>query len=257
MGNFKFIGRVLPPVEDFTLVGTVSAKWVNEISPSLKQEVETSLSITKSVVCVDCESNLFGTDDYDGHVDLYANDLARAVVNSYAFAKGLGLSVLLETVVKPDGIKYNIRNTRPELEPLVTAMHSSADGGVDIHEVFPIVLKDPTISVALNDLISSLTQGQEAPVKCGRAVDAIRHSMAPANDRAKGWQAMRENLNLTEDYLKFVTEQSKGPRHGNVLGTTWVDGHEAVKRSWIVMNRFLEFKKRGNQRLPVVEFPLL
>ena len=141
--------------------------------PSVRLLMDATLSITKGIVEVICESNLFGSENYDGQVHLRANDLARTVVNSYAFGKGMGLSVILETVVKPDGIKYNVQAHQPELEPLVTVLRSGPDGGIDIQAILPFILTDPTIFVALNDLIGSITQIQETPVKCGRAIDAI------------------------------------------------------------------------------------
>lgn len=239
------------------MIGSLSVHWENEIDPPNKLIVDTSISITKGIVEVICESNLFGTDNYDGQVQLRANEVARTVINCYAFGKGMGLSVILETVIKPDGIKYNIQERRADLEPLVTVLRSGHDGGIDIKAALLILLSDPTIFVAMNDLISSLTQVQEAPVKCGRAIDAIRHYMAPAHDRKQGWPAMRENLNITQPYLEFITEHSKAPRHGDVKGSTFPTTREVIKRSWVVMNRFLEFKKRGDQKLPLSDFPLL
>jgi len=257
MAKFIFNGRVLPTFKEFTMVGSTTANWNDPIDPPVSLVMSATTSITKGVVEVICESNLFGTENYDGHVHLRANDLARTIVNCYAFGKGMGLSVIFETVIKPDGIKYNIQGHRPDLEPLVTVLRSRHDGGVDIYGILPIVMADPTIFVALNDLIDSITQVQDAPVKCGRAIDAIRHSMAPAHDRKAGWPTMREHLNIEQAYLEFITDQSKAPRHGDVKTTTFRISRETIKRSWIVMNRFLEFKNRGNQRLPLSEFPLL
>jgi hypothetical protein len=92
-----------------------------------------SKGITNSVVEVLCESNLFGTENNDGHVHFRAFDMARAVVDSFAYAKGLGLSVVLESVIKPDGVKYNIQDERPDLAALVTAFHSGPEhGSIDL-----------------------------------------------------------------------------------------------------------------------------
>ena len=46
----------------------------------------------------------------------------------------------------------------------------------------------------------------------------------------------------------------QGPRHGDVMRTTFTEGQEVRKRAWITMNRFLEFKKRGEKKLPLFEF---
>jgi len=68
---------------------------------------------------------------------------------------------------------------------------------------------------------------------------------------------MQTGLNLDAAYLKLITDQSVGPRHGDhqyVLGTMT---REIATRSWTVMNRFLEYLKRGRAALPPDEFPLL
>jgi hypothetical protein len=254
MPVYQFTGRVIPPFNDFTISGPISVNWND---PTISLVMSGTLQIAKGIVEISCDSNLSGTEDAEGRVYRNALDLAIAVGSIYAFGKGMGLRVVLESVIKPDGIKYNIQEKMPYLEPLVTALQSRQDGGVDITTVLPIVLSDPTIFVSLTDLIESINRTPEAPVKCGRAVDAIRYYMSPKNDRKAGWAAMRDNLNLSQPFLEFITEHSKGPRHGDVKNTAYSAVNEILKRSWIIMNRFLEFKKRGDQRLQLVDFPLL
>jgi hypothetical protein len=256
MAKYTFHGRVLPIFMEFTMMGSLAARWEDDIGGPVKQIMDASISITKGAIEIVCESNLFGTDNYDGHVDLKANYLAKTVLNCYGFAKGMILRAVLETVIKPDGIKYNIKAHRPDLEPLVTALHSGSDGGVDIHPVLSTVMTNPTIFVAIKDIVEAIS-ATETPVNCARAIEAIREAMAPANDRKIGWQVMRDNLNVSQKFLEFITDTSKGPRHGAVLGISFSVVNETIRRSWIVMNRFLEFKKRGDQKLPLPDFPLL
>lgn len=256
MAQFRYNGRVLPVFMEFTMVGSLTVRWEDDIGGPVKQIIDASISITKGVVEIICESNLFGTDDFDGRVDLKANYLAKTILNCYGFAKGMILQAVLETVVKPDGITYNIKAHRPILEPLVTALHSGSDGGVDIHPILSTVLGSPTIFVAIKDIVEGIS-ATEASVNCGRAIEAIRESMAPASDRKMGWQLMRDNLNVSQQFLEFITEHSKGPRHGDVLDIPFTEINETIRRSWIVMNRFLEFKKRSDNKLPLSDFPLL
>lgn len=257
MGTFTFTGKVLPFFKQFTMIGSVSIHFEEQIEPKVTLIMDASVSINKGIVEVICDSNLFGNDNYDGHVDLKANYLAKAIVNTYGFAQGLGLSVVLEQVKKPDGITYNIHANRPHLQTLVSVLQSSPHGGVDVRTVMEIILQNPTIFVALNDLISAISFTPNAPLYCGRAVDAIRQSMAPTKDRKQGWKILREALNLSQQYLEFITGQSKGPRHGSVTDIPFGDIHETTNRAWVVMNRFLELKKRKFSTLPLSEFPLL
>lgn len=239
--------------------GSVSTHWDD---PSIKLIMDAALTIKDGNIEVVCDVTV-STDDGDGQVYFRVLDFASSIVYSYAYAKGMGLTVILETVTKPDGILYNIREKRPELEALVTAFDSSVglqgQHGIDVNRMLPTVFSDPLIRVALNDLVSSLIQTQYAPINCGRAIEAVRILMTPGtgDDKKRGWLAMRENLNLSQEYLEFITDQSKGPRHGYMKDIPFTAINETLKRAWVVMNRFLEFKKRGDARLPSSEFPIL
>ena len=257
MSSYRFTGKVLPFFKQFTMMGPIQANWKDLIDPPNVLEMQATLTINRGIIGVLCESNLPQTNEYDGQVHSRALDLAVAVISSYGFAKGLGLTAVLETVVKPDGILYNIHDYHPNLEAIVTALRAQKDGVIDVNLILQIVISDPTVFVALTDLIQSLVMLKEAPLRCGRAVDAIRHHMAPKNDRKAGWPAIQKNLNLSEAFLKYITEASKGPRHGDVKRDTFATSQEVLKRAWIVMNRFLEFKKRGDQTLPLDEFSAL
>jgi hypothetical protein len=244
--------------------GPINLRWENsgiDPDPSIKLVMDASVTITKAIIEVKCESNLFGTVNYDSHVHFRAMDAAKAVVATYAYARGLGLSAIIESVIKPDGVKYKFEEKRPELGDLVTAFGSISNEGhgrIDLAGMLSIIFSDPLIGVVFTDLVSSLTAPQHAPINCARAVEAIRTLMTPANaDRKQGWPVMRENLNLDQAYLSFVTDQSRGPRHGDMKSVDFADVRETEKRAWIVMNRFLEFKKRGERKLPLVDFPLL
>lgn len=76
-------------------------------------------------------------------------------------------------------------------------------------------------------------------------------------EKKQGWSAMRQNLNIDVGYLSFITDESKGPRHGNRTGIKQTAFREVIRRSWSIMDRFLEYKKRGDKQLPLADFPLL
>jgi hypothetical protein len=93
---------------------------------------------------------------------------------------------------------------------------------------------------------------------CARAIETIRVVMAPENiNRKTGWALMQKHLNLNESFVKAITDCGVAPRHGDhkfVAGST---NRVIATRSWIIMNRFLVYKKRGSLPLPLAEFPLL
>jgi hypothetical protein len=75
--------------------------------------------------------------------------------------------------------------------------------------------------------------------------------------RAEAWGTFQTNLRVSRDFLNLITDTSRGPRHGDrthIPGTTTI---EITMRAWQVMDRFIEYRKRGNQPLPETDFPLL
>ena len=242
MATYKFRGRVLPSSIGVTLEGTSGAHWEDT---SLSLILDATLSITKSAVEIVCESNLCGTAFNDSEVHLRAFDMARAVVDSLAYAKGLGLSVILETVIKPDGIMYNIQVERPDLAPLVTAFHSGPNSeSIDLASMLPIVFSDPLVFMALNDLVASITLPHHAPVNCGRVIEAIRELMTPSGaDRKTRMGGDAERFEYRSEVSGVYYRSIKGARHGDRKSITLPSFQETIRRAWIVMNRFLEFKK--------------
>lgn len=162
--------------------------------------------------------------------------------------------------MKPNGIVYDLLVERPDLEAAVTAFKAGAPNTLfSFDEMYRIVACELDLIPALNDLIVSISLPHHAPINCARAIETIRELIMPteSDDREKGWKVMREQLNIDRDYLKFITQHSTKRRHGKRTGISPADYQEIIRRAWNVMNRFLEYRKRGNQQLPLSEFPLL
>jgi hypothetical protein len=67
-GTFKFTGRVLPTFKEFTMIRSITAHWNDPIEPPVSLVMDATLGINKGIVEIVCESNLFGTENYDGRV---------------------------------------------------------------------------------------------------------------------------------------------------------------------------------------------
>jgi hypothetical protein len=110
---------------------------------------------------------------------------------------------------------------------------------------------------AMGDLADTVTRINVQPVNCGRVMDSLRKIVAPSLAPAAGWRVLHGIVNCDDKYLRFVTDLSTNPRHGDRSMIAGAPAWEAVRRTSIVMNRFLEYRKRGSQHLPLTEFPLL
>jgi hypothetical protein len=126
-------------------------------------------------------------------------------------------------------------------------------------KVYKVVLEEPAIFMALNDLIVAISYPHHGPVNCARAVESIRHLLAPnLKKRDAQWRVMNNALQLKSTYTSFITDHAKTGRHGDRTHIPGTTVREVVQRSWTIMNRFLEYKKRGGAvPLPLREFPEL
>jgi len=126
-----------------------------------------------------------------------------------------------------------------------------------IEEIIKITEPDPRILKHIHDLAYCLSHPLEIPVNCARAVEGISKLIAPDAKTEQRWLALRENLNLTRDYVQLISDVSTDPRRGGMKPMSLPQLYEVRNRSWTVANRFLHFMKLGNARLPREGFPLL
>ena len=248
-----FRGRVLPSVIRISFQQLPSIQWQ-----------DTALDFKMSFTVTIDESKIQITGDLDKYSDAFiaslnmrALDIARAIIDLACFAKGYGATVILDTLTKPDGTEVQILPHDPSLEPLCTAFKLGLAPNLDLEKMLKRILTEPALFMAMNDLIVSITLPHHAPVNCARALDGIRNMIAPGLATKQSWEVLRNTLNLSRDYLELITDTSAAPRHGDRTHIPGATVMEVSKRSWIIMDRFLHFRKRGNQPLPVADFPEL
>jgi hypothetical protein len=251
-----FLGRILPSSVKISFTDIPKAKW---------EWVETGLSlafvvhITESVIDVECSLDHY-QDDYMAELHRRAFDLARACVNVAAFGTGFGVFVFFDKFIGPNGIPADLLFTNPHLVGESTAFKMNPvtiDEKRDLEKILGIVMTEPGLFMALNDLIQGVSVLHMTPTNCGRVVDALRKLVTPGIEPKQGWPIFQQIFKVDEPYLTFISEHSKKPRHGEHIRIDGPTTTEIAKRTWIIMNRFLEYRKRGNQPLPLVEFPLL
>ena len=255
MDTIHFLGYVFPSSIKINLKDMPSIEW-NEPAKNIQESYQ--IAVIDSKVDITCSTNRYDESKlFDQYMRAY--DLVRAAIDIFAFANGYGLTVILDSEIKPDGTPSSLFFEDPSLPPLVTAFNldpANMDSS-SYNSMFRMIVGEPPVFMALNDLIVAITMPHHAPVNCGRAMDGIRYLIAPGVDRKQGWLQMRQSLNVDQSYLSHVTNTSTRPRHGD---RTYIPGsviRPVVQRSWIIMNRFLEFRKGGNRPLPISKFPLL
>lgn len=250
MASVSFIGRIVPPAIAVTVNVRPIASWD---VPEIGQRVTFTCIIANSEVEVRCDADQIPD---SAMINLYmrALDLARAQVDLLCFRDGYGLTVLLETFISQSGTRSALVMSDPRLAKLCTSIATDQDfDRLCVH-----VMGNVNLMQALRDLIASITLPHVSCVDCARAMDRIKHLIAPGEQSdGAAWTAMRNALNVSREYLTFITDHSKDARHGR---GNFVPGDittQVTRRSWVIMNRYLELLKIGGTSLPHSEFPLL
>lgn len=257
MPRVRFAGRLFPAGVQLSVTDHPQINW-HDAQNGL--DITFTINIQNSTITVDCAVNRFDS-TLVTTLFMRAFDLARATVDLAAFSTGYGLVVVFETITTPSGETTPVGAYDPSLAMLCTAYHigllpATAEEN-DFHKVLIIVGTDWRIFRALRHLIEAITLPHESATHCARAIEALRHIIAPNQPRGQAWRTLRGALNVSEDYLRMITDVSTGPRHGDpthVPGTTTT---EITRRAWIIMNRFFEYKKRNAGSLPLAQFPIL
>lgn len=247
MFRVQFSGRVLPTSHSVS-IGQYEVQIAdNNFASDIKVKIENS----EVTIHVDVEN-------YEvarlGEICRRAIRIGKAAIDVFAFATGKGLILALEKITLPDG------RTGPPVFDFAPAPQLCTSYGInDFHALLPITVEQDFV-MAIGDLTDTITQPDRIQMNCARAVETIRAMIDPnERDRGTAWGTMQNRLNLSREYREFVSahDTATAHRHGHYVEVGDDIGAEARTRAWTIMNRFIEYRKRGNQPLPLAEFPLL
>lgn len=254
MLTVHFKGTVLPDI--FKLqIHVPGIQWKPRVPTDADPEAIFIIDIVDSQIDVTCQIEKFDFDIQGPMVYIRASDLTTAAVDCLSFTKGWGQTVFFHTYVDPHGKESPLTPMNPALAAHCTAFDFTS--GTGFHDAISLLTSDVSLLLAMNDLVSALTRNHLAPINCGRVLDGLRKIVAPDLKPGAGWTRLQGIVNVDRTYTEWVSELSTGPRHGDRKHISGAEINEAVKRCWIVMNRFLEYRKRGDTSLPILEFPIL
>ena len=209
--------------------------------------VSMTFSIKGTAIRADCEID--SIDDANIIIlQWWVLSFVDAVVDAIAFSVGQGIAAFISHYELP-GFPEKPFSVRDEELKAVCLLPTS--------EILSLAEKERGIIKHLHDLVHTLLRPLDSAVNCFRAIEGFRKLMSPDAEKNQQWKTLRDNLNLTEGYLMFVTKLSEGFRHGDVGPQNTKDILETRKRAWTVAYRFLEYRRRGNTPLPISEFPPL
>lgn len=257
MPRGRFNGRVLPDCWQVCLtdIPDLTVRRPHGDFP----DVTLATHILLGQVTVDCELDPY-SDDYIQYLFLRALGCARVCVDAVAFATGHGLHVIMDTFTKPNGETVPLSFSQPLVAPECTAYrlpYSSEPEREEFHKALVAIRTESALFMALNDLTETLYVPDQIPTNCGRVLDGLRKIIAPNLERKDGWTLLQGLLAVDPAYMKWISDQSTNPRHGDRTGIEGPVATEILTRTWAIMNRFIEYRKGGSRPLSPVQFPIL
>jgi hypothetical protein len=249
--RIRFHGRIYPLGLDITIdnIGRVEFSEANGLL-----NVKYRIRVIHSNIQVRCRFDQF-TPDHPRELWQKAVEITQAILDIWAFENGVGVLAAIDTWENEKGEPRRISIGDPLLEKVCTVLGKDRSNSQKIVE---LVLNDPALIVAFNDLILSNVIPTQILISSARSVEALRNLIAGGDpDRNRAWALMQERLNLDRAYISLITQQSIAPRHGDVQPVTSDLAREVRQRAWTIMNRFLHYRLSGDERLPLDSFPLL
>ncbi len=251
MAIIQFRGYAVPPGIDINFAQVM--EWLDDDAPDYRMRFVIH-PIANSQILVECEVDRYERQDHLARIAMRAIDSVHAVLDVLGFAKGISVHVVVNSFSELGGEAIPFRPGEPHLAALCTAFASNTS---DFLKILEIVGRKKNLIRAFRDLSEALS----APVKivphCAKAVDTIRNLIAPGLRAQDQWLIVHANLRVTQQYLQRITDELRGPRHGDHKTISGTITEEVSRRTWIVMNRYLEYLKLGEIPLPLDKFPVL
>jgi hypothetical protein len=244
MTSVHFSGRVLPVGLGISIPNQPTFHWKAD---DVGLEMTFRLKVQNGSIVIDCDVNEFDPDTHFMALFLRASDIATVCVDLTALSTGKALTAILDTFTDPAGASTPVAVHRPSLAAHVTAVKL---GTPDFDRLAQTILAEPPLFAAIRDLIGAISSPQRARWNCTRAIRGLWHYFERSGGSPESaGLALRENLQISWTYLHRIMRTPTQEDQALVM--------DVVERTWIVMNRFLEYRRRGGQPLPLSEFPLL
>ena len=130
-------GKVFPPAVHLTIKNLPPVDWDE---PSTGQTMRITTRIDDSAVDVEFEVNFFDNQRLTDIV-MRAWDLSSIAVNIYAYSYGYGMTVLLDTLIHPDGTKSDLMSRHDDLAGICKAFDLTLkNAGVnDLPELYKMI----------------------------------------------------------------------------------------------------------------------
>ncbi len=176
-------------------------------------------------------------------------NLAQSFLSTYGFIRAIPYTVTIERMIAPDGKVLALALD----DRSVARTHGFVDA--DLQALSDLTMLDMRTSMVVNDLLMTIGRLDYSPIACGRVADSLARLIAPDDERAAQWAALRAALRVDEAFVRSLSDVSKASRHGDRIEVPAVVNNATAHRAWKLVGRYLRLKLDGY--LAPEKFPIL
>ncbi len=192
------------------------------------------------------------------HLEIYlarSVDIMYAALSMVTFATGIYYFPHFDRIRKPDGfVSTPVIFGDPKLVGLCKNYSV-----LDMTPGFDVVFSSGQLMRAMRDLNDTMTNPHIVAINCTRVLETIKDVMTSSLKLgdSKKWYIMRHSLNIDRSYVQYITDWSLNHRHGRAELLPGDELREIWRRTWIIMDRFITYRKLGLPKLDETEYPTL
>jgi len=178
----------------------------------------------------------------------------KSIYDAATFLSGQAVTIEVLSLTEVETNRFwTFRDFVPELAESAHERPLPTEGFINL------AIRNECVRSALADLNEAITSPNDTGFYCYRAIETLMQGCKQPGetDNKKAWPRFREAVQVTQEWIKPLTDSSISNRHGEFKGLSGKDRVLLMKRSWTLLYRFACLKLRDVRALPVTEFPLL
>lgn len=249
MANFTFIGKVLPERATLNLPRPIAMRWKNASG----ENFNLSINIYANQIIAHFKYSDRAKVDLATARNII-DEHTQILVNLAGFLVGVCYDVEITSVLNNDtsdvqvfGRDFPVTRNKPQSR------------GNKFYELVPLPGMTSIVPLALADLRAAMRYPADTAVYCYRVFEAVLEDFKiPRGNQKQALNQIASDLNLGsgKELRSFLGKHANSRRHGKPVSISWSDRKAVMRRAWLVMDRYLEFLKRGRKPLPKSKFPI-
>lgn len=246
--EYHLTGKIIPERVDFS----TTIPPIRIAVPEYGFDFTVALSIIKSHVSIKIESEN-EIQDYETLRNTVV-EYVRMYTDSYGYLNGFAYGVEITSFSGSNNKPYVVFGVD------ISALKNSDRPFHEIGDILPLMWEFDELRIVLGDLRRSMEYPNDTALFCYRAIEGIMQFFMEGDSkdnsvRKNAWESMRNNLNISESWIKEKFEKLSIPsRHAKRVSLTGKMRENMMNDAWKVVDRFIVFLKNDQHNLDKNKF---